>query len=56
MAIDDVPARRIDLVPVTQGHFSADAFSLPSSGTWMITVRSVGRGQLTTTNFEVRVP
>jgi copper transport protein len=55
VAIGDVPARRIELSPITRGHFSAYGFSLPDEGDWTVTITSVTRGVVATTSFEVPV-
>ncbi len=54
VAIGDVPARRIDLQPITVGHFSAPAFDLPTPGRWHLTITAVTRG--VPTQLDVEVP
>lgn len=55
VAIADVPARVIDVEPVTQGHFVAGSFSLPTRGRWTFSVVSVTRGEVAKFSIEVKV-
>ncbi|MPY93516.1 MAG: hypothetical protein GEV08_10770, partial [Acidimicrobiia bacterium] len=51
----DLPPRRIDLVPITAGHYSASGFSLPTTGRWLFTITTVTRGVPAQLDFEVLV-
>lgn len=55
VAVADVPARVIDVEPVTQGHFVAASFTMPSRGVWTFSVVSVTRGEVAKFNIEVKV-
>lgn len=52
---DGIPARRLDLVPVTSSHASALGASLTAPGTWTIEATVVRAGTPTTVTFEVPV-
>ena len=54
-ATDGIPARRLDLVPVTSSHASALGTSLPAPGTWTVEATVVRAGTPTTVTFEVPV-
>lgn len=51
----DLPARRVEVIPITSGHFTASSVSLPFAGAWTLTVTSVTRGEPTETIIEVPV-
>ena len=50
-----IPARRLDLVPVSASHVSALGASLTTPGTWSIDVTVVRAGTPTTVTFEVPI-
>ena len=50
-----IPARRIDLVPISSSHLTSTGASLTSPGTWTIDVTVVRAGTPTTTTFEVPI-
>lgn len=50
-----IPARRLDLIPVSASHVSALGASLTTPGTWSIDVTVVRAGTPTTVTFEVPV-
>ena len=50
-----IPARRIDIVPVSASHVSALGASLTAPGTWSINVTVVRAGAPTTVTFEVPI-
>ena len=39
ISIRDIPARRIQLLPITGDHFSAAGFALPMKGVWTLTLK-----------------
>jgi copper transport protein len=51
----DLPPRRLDLVPIGNGHYSAVGFTLPTAGRWHFTITSVTRGVPAELDFEVPV-
>ncbi len=55
VATGDVPPRRIDLIPIVPGHFSATSFSLPSPGVWSFTVTTLASGRPAEVQFEVTI-
>lgn len=54
-ATDGIPARRLDLVPVTSSHASALGAALTAPGTWTVEATVVRAGTPTTVTFEVPV-
>lgn len=51
----DVPARRLQVTPVSTNHVTVAGASLPSPGTWTIEVTAVQAGEPLTFSFEVPV-
>jgi copper transport protein len=54
IAFGDIPARPVDLVPISGDHYSAIGFALPQRGTWKLAVTTVRRGK--SDSFTVEVP
>jgi copper transport protein len=50
-----VPARRLQVTPITTNHVTVAGASLPSSGTWTIEVTAVQAGEPLTFTFEVPI-
>jgi copper transport protein len=55
VAFADVPARMVEVTPVTPSHVSAYGASLGQPGTWTVTVTAVRAGQPTVLNVEVPI-
>ena len=53
--LGDLPARRIDLLPVLPDHYAATGFSLPQPGRWRVTITSLARGVPSESIFEVPI-
>lgn len=54
-ATTDVPARRLQVTPVTPDHVTVAGASLPSPGTWTIEVTAVQAGEPLVFTFEVPI-
>ncbi|HKY67495.1 MAG TPA: CopD family protein, partial [Acidimicrobiales bacterium] len=54
-ATTDVPARRLQVTPVSTNHVTVAGASLPSPGTWHIEVTAVQAGQPLVFSFEVPI-
>ena len=54
-ATDGVPARRLQVTPVSTNHVTVAGASLPSSGTWTIEVTAVQAGRPLVFRFEVTI-
>jgi copper transport protein len=54
-ATTDVPARRLQVTPVTTNHVTVAGASLPSAGTWTIEVTAVRAGEPLVFTFEVPI-
>jgi hypothetical protein len=54
-ATTDVPARRLQVTPVTPDHVTVAGASLPSPGTWTIEVTAVQSGEPLVFTFEVPI-
>jgi hypothetical protein len=54
-ATADVPARRLQVTPVTTNHVTVAGASLPSPGTWTVEVTAVQAGQPLIFTFEVPI-
>lgn len=52
---DDVPARRLQVTPVTTDHVTVAGASLPSAGTWTVEVTAVQAGEPLVFTFEVPI-
>ncbi|MFN2345605.1 MAG: copper resistance CopC/CopD family protein [Dermatophilaceae bacterium] len=51
----DLPPRSIELTPLASSHWVAPQTSLPSPGTWTVTVDTLGRGTQSQVTFEVEI-
>lgn len=56
VASQGVPARRVEVTPVTTTHVSCYAVAMPTSGDWTVTVTTVREGEATTVSAEVPIP
>jgi copper transport protein len=54
-ATADVPARRLQVTPITTNHVTVAGASLPSAGTWIIEVTAVQAGQPLVFTIEVPI-
>jgi hypothetical protein len=54
-ATGDVPARSLQVIPVTPDHVTVAGASLPSPGTWTIEVTAVQAGVPLVFTFEVPI-
>ena len=54
-ATTDVPARRLQVTPVTTNHVTVAGASLPSAGTWTVEVTAVQAGEPLVFTFEVPI-
>lgn len=55
VAYGDLPPRQVELEPLAASHWVAMSATLPSPGTWTITVDTLGRSQETQFSFELDV-
>jgi copper transport protein len=55
VSVGDIPPRKIDLYPLTTGHYTAGDVSLPTAGRWLFTVTTLSDGQPATLRFEVPI-
>jgi hypothetical protein len=51
----DVPARRLQVTPVSTNHVTVAGASLPSAGTWTVEVTAVHAGEPLVFTFEVPI-
>ena len=54
-ATADVPARRLQVTPITTNHVTVAGASLPSAGTWIVEVTAVQAGQPLVFTIEVPI-
>jgi hypothetical protein len=54
-ATTDVPARRLQVTPVSTNHVTVAGASLPSAGTWTVEVTAVQAGEPLVFTFEVPI-